>query len=219
MPAGSGRDSSRKSPRIIPAVREVGTPGGRDFAELARRLSHRTPTDHLPGERPRAAVALVLAPGPDSILLIRRAERDGDVWSGHVALPGGRAGPEDPDLEATAERETFEEVGVVLSPGTLLGRLDDLAPSSPVLPPIVVRPFVFRLARQEKLIPNREVAAAKWIPLDDFLGPGILRPTEHQRHGTLVRMVGYHLEIGVVWGLTERILTSFLQIATSEPRV
>lgn len=157
----------------------------------------------------------MLAPDPDAILLIRRAERDGDVWSGHVALPGGRAAPPDRDLQATAERETFEEVGVVLPGGSLLGRLDDLAPSSPVLPPIVVRPFVFRIPRQEALVPNREVAAASWIPLEEFHGPDVLRPTEHHRHGTLVRMPGYHLDFGVVWGLTERILSSFFAIAIS----
>jgi len=158
-------------------------------------------------------VALVLAPDPDSILLIRRAERDGDVWSGHVAFPGGRAGPGDRDLQMTAERETLEEVGVRLGQGTLIGRLDDLAPSTAVLPPIVVRPFVFRILHHAELVPNREVAAAIWVPLRDLLSPGVRRPTEHARHGTLVRMAGYHLPIGVVWGLTERILTSFLDVS------
>ncbi len=150
------------------------------------------------------------------MLLIRRAERDGDVWSGHVALPGGRAGPGDRDLQATAERETSEEVGLLLPAGSMLGRLDDLAPSSPILPPIVVRPFVFAISRRETLVPNREVAAAAWVPIADLVRPGVHGPTEHARHGTLVRMAGYHLGIGVVWGLTERILTSFLQIAAPD---
>ncbi len=207
--------SFRSGRRIIPAASEAGTSGDRDFIELARRLSRHTPKDQPPGQRPRAAVALVLAPDPEAILLIRRAERDGDVWSGHVALPGGRAAPADPDLRATAARETFEEVGIVLPAEALIGRLDDLAPSSPVLPPIVVRPFVFRVPRQEALVPNREVAAATWIPLDQFHRPDVLRPTEHHRHGTLVRMPGYHLEFGVVWGLTERILSSFFAIVRS----
>ena len=41
----------------------------------------------------RAAVALVLRPGAGGagdVLLIERAEKDGDPWSGHMALPGGR---------------------------------------------------------------------------------------------------------------------------------
>ena len=157
-------------------------------------------------------MALVLAPHPDSILLIRRAERDGDVWSGHLAFPGGRASPSDPDLGFTAVRETMEEVGVTLEPSSRLGQLDDLAPSSPVLPPILVRPFVFAIPEQVTLSPNREVAAAFWLPLSEFTRPEVLRPTEHRRHGTLVRMAGYHLQEGVVWGMTERILTPFLEL-------
>lgn len=182
------------------------------FARLRDVLAGRVPRTEEWNTRPRAAVALVLAPHPDSILLIRRAERDGDVWSGHLAFPGGRAAPDDPDLQSTAVRETREEVGVALDARDLFGQLDDLAPSSPVLPPILVRPFVFAVPEQVTLSPNREVAAAFWLPLAELTRPDVLRPTEHRRHGTLVRMAGYHLAQGVVWGMTERILTPFLEL-------
>jgi hypothetical protein len=109
-------------------------------------------------------------------------------------------------------RETREEVGVSLEDSDRLGQLDDLAPSSPVLPPILVRPFVFALPQMVTLSPNREVAAAFWLPLSELTRPGVLRPTEHHRHGTLVRSAGYHLDQGVVWGITERILTPFLEL-------
>ena len=92
-----------------------------------------------------AAVAVVLAPDPDAILLIRRAERTGDPWSGHIALPGGRREPADPDLVATAIRETGEEVGIALEPERPGGSLRDVVPRTPALPPIAVRPFVFIL--------------------------------------------------------------------------
>lgn len=180
--------------------------------KLREALARRVPRVDQWNTRPRAAVALVLAPDPDSILLIRRAERDGDVWSGHLAFPGGRASPDDPDLLVTAIRETREEVGVLLDSADRLGQLDDLAPTSPVLPPILVRPFVFAIPGQVTLSPNREVADAFWLPLSELTRPDVLRPTEHRRHGTLVRMAGYHLEQGTVWGMTERILTPFLDL-------
>jgi len=68
-----------------------------------------------PDARP-AAVALVLLDGPQGIeiLLIKRAERADDPWSGQIALPGGRYDVGDRDLEATAVRETREETGVDL---------------------------------------------------------------------------------------------------------
>src|SRR4029079_18019039 len=71
-----------------------------------------------------AAVALVLAGGPElSLCLIRRSEREDDPWSGHMALPGGRASLNDPHPEAVAERETLEEVGLAIGESHRLGAL------------------------------------------------------------------------------------------------
>src|SRR5215218_7778746 len=103
----------------------------------------------------QAAVALALREalnGELELLLIKRADYAGDPWSGQVALPGGRHEPGDPTLEATAVRETFEETGVDLAAhGAPLGTLDEIYPRTPVLPPIVVRPHVFAIARPVEL--------------------------------------------------------------------
>ena len=94
-------------------------------------------------------MSIVLAPEPDSILLIRRAERTGDPWGGHMALPEAGGGGRRSDLLATVIRETDEEVGIPLAREHLAGTLDDVVPRTPVLPPMVVRPFAFSLpARQ-----------------------------------------------------------------------
>ncbi len=53
--------------------------------------------------------------GDPEILFIKRAERKGDRWTSHVALPGGRRDPKDEDDRAAAVRETFEEVGIELT--------------------------------------------------------------------------------------------------------
>lgn len=55
--------------------------------------------------------------GEPEALFIKRAARKGDRWQGHVALPGGRRDPEDADDQATAVRETAEEVGIDLGEG------------------------------------------------------------------------------------------------------
>ena len=179
---------------------------------LIERLAARTPTEELLLDRPKAAVAVILSPDPDSILLIRRAEREGDRWSGQIAFPGGRWSPGDADLAATARRETREEVGLDLEAEPVLATLDDLAPRTPVLPPIVVRPYVFAVRAPSPLRPNSEVAGAWWVPLDTLLEPDLLRPMEYERYGTLVRGSGYHLEHGILWGMTERILTPLLDL-------
>jgi len=60
--------------------------------------------------RPRAAVAVVLRDGEArgaEVLLIERARHEGDPWSGHMAFPGGRVEPVDPDSRAAAKARTL----------------------------------------------------------------------------------------------------------------
>ena len=69
----------------------------------------------VPGTR-EAAVAAILRPGPQpEMLFILRASKDGDPWSGHMAFPGGHRESSDASLRATAERETWEEIGLDLT--------------------------------------------------------------------------------------------------------
>ena len=155
-------------------------------------------------------MAVILSPDPDSILLIRRAERAGDPWSGHMALPGGRQEPVDPDLMTTAIRETFEEVGLALRPSQLAGSLDDVVPRTPVLPPIAVRPYVFLLDRRPELVLNPEVAAADWVPLDLLLHPETYHTVRFEIRGENREFPAYRVQEAVVWGMTERILSGLL---------
>ena len=163
-----------------------------------------------------AAVAVILAPDPDGVLLIRRAERDGDPWSGHFGLPGGRRDPGDPDLLATSLRETVEEVGYVLTQDALLGHLDDVWPRSPLPRRIVVRPYVFAISERPHPILSDEVAETFWVPLAELAAPGVYRDTIIRLRGESRPFPAYHLQQGIIWGLTERILTQLLAHATPD---
>lgn len=160
----------------------------------------------------QAAVALVVAPDPLSILFIRRAVRAGDPWSGQMALPGGRASPGDADLKETAMRETREEVAIALGGGRYLGQLDDVAPRTPDLPPLMVRPFVFVLPRRVSPRPcSQEVEQALWLPVADFVRPGVYRAVSLTIKGTVRVFPGYRVGSDTVWGMTERIITSLFR--------
>jgi 8-oxo-dGTP pyrophosphatase MutT (NUDIX family) len=186
-------------------------------AILGGRQAHEEPDE--PGLR-WAAVALVLRGTtlPDSeLLFIRRAEREGDPWSGHVAFPGGRFDATDASLEQTARRETAEELSLDLhTSATLIGVLDDLRPRSGALPPIVVRPFVFALHRDVALIPNHEVHSTFWMPIAALRDPATLSEYAFERGGARLRFPAYRSGDDVVWGMTERIVTQLLTVAASE---
>ena len=127
-----------------------------------------------------------------------------------MALPGGRRDPADGDLVTTAIRETAEEVGLVLPRSSLLGPLEDVIPRTPVLPPIAVRPFVFTLPDRPTIALNPEVAAARWVPLEDLLHPPTYHPVTIRIRGEDREMPAYELEDGIVWGMTERVVTTLL---------
>jgi 8-oxo-dGTP pyrophosphatase MutT (NUDIX family) len=157
-----------------------------------------------------AAVAIIIAPDPDSILLIRRAERAGDPWSGHMALPGGRREPGDLDLLATAIRETSEEVGIQLSSEQLVGTLEDVVPRTPVLPPVAVRPYVFLSRLRPPILLNSEVTSTSWVPLTHLFRPDTHHTVRLDVAGQSRLVQAFELPDGIVWGMTERILSALL---------
>ena len=164
-----------------------------------------------------AAVAVILHDGDDGLeaLFIRRAVRAGDTWSGQIAFPGGRRDPGDADLRATAIRETMEEVGVDLSGAERLGVLDDLYPRTPVLPPVVVRPFVFALTARPAIVINAEVQDAFWVSFGALQAPGVSGSITVDHPGIPPRVLpAYRLGNHTIWGMSERILTPLISLVS-----
>ena len=183
-----------------------------DYSELKKRLAARAPRRVEEAGIAESAVALILAPGKLGLeaLLIRRAERAGDPWSGHIALPGGRREPGDEDRLATARRETKEEVGLALPPSALLGALDDETPGAP-RPPLVIRPYAFGLETRPATSLSDEVADVIWLPLAEL--PGREGKASVPIRGVPVEVPCFNRGGAVIWGLTYRILNGFLKLA------
>ena len=169
-------------------------------------------------EARRAAVAVLIRDRDGSLemLLIKRAEYESDPWSGHVALPGGRMEAGDASLADTAARETFEEIGIdIRASGVLLGTLDEVHPRTPVLPPVVVQPFVVAVDSAVQPQPSVEVAEVFWVPLERLRAAGAWRETDIRIRGIDRTVMSYRHDTHVVWGLTERVLKSLLQLLES----
>jgi 8-oxo-dGTP pyrophosphatase MutT (NUDIX family) len=176
-------------------------------ARVAKNLvSHEPPAT---GSRFAAVSIIVRDPKSPSVLLIKRAKRKGDPWSGQIAFPGGKTQSGDATPRDTAIRETMEEVGIDLSRGaeflgygaaakTHTGNMD-------------VVPAVFMLREAADVRPNEEVASYRWVDLDDFLATKSQSTYQLSYDGKTFPMPAYAIGGYIVWGLTYRILSSVLE--------
>ena len=173
-------------------------------------------TEQAGAKEPHAAVAIILRSGQEGpeVLLIQRATREGDPWSGQMAFPGGRSESQDNGLHETAVRETAEEVGDRLAESMeLLGRLDDLeAIARGRKTGLTISPFVYWLDKDVSLAPSpAEVAEVFWTPVTPLLR-GDADSTHLYRHnGVPMRLPAYLVQGKSVWGLTYKMLAGFLE--------
>ena len=104
---------------------------------LTQRVPVIVPPDPI---RRQAAVLLPLfRNATDYHLLFTKRTETVRQHKGQVSFPGGSFEPADGDLQTTALRESYEEVGIQPEHVTILGRLDDLATFSTSF---TISPFV-----------------------------------------------------------------------------
>jgi 8-oxo-dGTP pyrophosphatase MutT (NUDIX family) len=184
---------------------------------------------HKPGKarlrrlKTRSAVAMILQvrDGELQILMIKRAERVGDPWSGHMAFPGGRMDKSDANGYAVAVRETAEEVGLSLGPeDECIGRLSELnAKPQRGSFGMAVSPFVFRLDREVIFTPNYEVAEVVWVPLEFLTDEDNREEMIWKYKGAKIPVPCYMYEGRCIWGLSLMMLDELLDlVAGRKPR-
>ena len=163
----------------------------------------------------QAAVAMILKPDllleELTMLLIKRKVRSDDLWSGHIAFPGGHQAVTDDGTLSTAVREVFEETNIDLRSCSIVGMLDEVIPQT--LGSVKVTPFVAIAPRSiEVKINEREVSEFFWIPISFFHNTENLKPYEITRLGQTRRFSAYYYrENYVIWGMTERMIEDFIQ--------
>lgn len=195
-----------------------------ELAPLVVHLQrHRARRNPLRRRLKRAAVAALLRDSRQGaeVLVVERAHRPGDPWSGDMALPGGRIeAVDDASASRAACRETAEEIGVAIDRSLGIGRLSDqLTLDHRRRRPMVVSPFVYRWPRGAEITPNAEIVGWHWIPLawlDEPANRG--RFTWHVR-GIPKSMPYYDCGDGRrLWGLTLLMLDELRRLGSGSHR-
>jgi 8-oxo-dGTP pyrophosphatase MutT (NUDIX family) len=184
-----------------------------DWLEHLRGLSA-AGFDEPVEDGPQAAVAMLLrfAERQPHVLLMRRAERPDDPWSGHISLPGGRAEPVDADLRETAVRETREEVGIALheeaEPICRLPRRQARARGGKL--GLQVTPFVFVTHGDPAMDLGPEATEAFWLPLGAAARGELADEMPYESEGQRWRLPAWSYGGHRVWGMTHGMLSHLL---------
>lgn len=139
------------------------------------------------------------------LLLILRNTTPG-VHSGQMGFPGGRVeAQDDNNLEMTALRETYEEIGVLPSNINIVRKL-----TKTYIPPsnFWVHPYL-GLAKNTPKFRRQESEVKEIVPIKlvDFLNEeNIIKETLSTSYGDFVEVPAFSLNSKIVWGATAMML-------------
>lgn len=152
-------------------------------------------------------------------VLLMLFEREGEPWlvftkrthhvqhhKGEISFPGGARDSDDPDLRATAIRETVEELGVDPAGIRIVGELDDVPT---FLTGYLVTPFVAVIPEQHSYVPSgHEIEEVIELPVAELAAVG--REEVLTRRGRPFATHVFEARGHTIWGLTGGILRQFL---------
>jgi len=167
-------------------------------------------------EHPPFSHAAVLVPlfqkGEDCHLLFTKRSEEVKYHKGEISFPGGVVDEGDSELEETALREAFEEIGLKENDVQIIGVLDDIVTITEfIVTPIVgLFPYPYPLKISEV-----EIAELIEVPLSFLLDEKCFGEREIIRGNQMEVVYAYQYEKHIIWGATARILKQFLDLISS----
>ena len=164
----------------------------------------------------RAAVLVPLyKKGEDCHLLFTKRTDKVKYHKGEISFPGGVFDEEDSELEKTAIREAFEEVGLKEKDVQIIGVLDDIV----TVTEFIITPFVglFPYPYPFK-VSEIEIAELIEVPLSFFLREDAYSEKVIFRIDQEELVDSFQYGNHIIWGATARILKQFLDLISSSKR-
>ncbi len=179
------------------------------FATIRERLANHKPLSIDCDPSIRAATAILLFERDNDVMCVLTKRTDTVRYhKGEVSFPGGMFESGDRDLEHTALREAYEEIGVMAGDVEVIGRLDD----SRTLTGFVISPFVGIIKYPCTFATNpEEVAYLIFLPYSHLINSGpVMDRAEHKGEVWMVPAINYNGDR--IWGATCRILLQLRDI-------
>lgn len=190
--------------------------------EVIDRLSVVTaPPEPQPSKRAAVAISLRSGASGPEILMIQRAVREGDPWSGHMGFPGGRKDASDASDVACAKRETLEEIGFDLDAhGHLICQLSDVNTGWRAdRPEMLVAPFIFNVNNTPAFELNHEVDDTLWVPLSFLLNDENRGRHQWDWRGEVLESDAFTYQGRLIWGLSLMMIDELLDIIADRENV
>ncbi|MGJ8760813.1 MAG: NUDIX hydrolase [Polaribacter sp.] len=181
--------------------------------KLAPKIRLKYDADKITANNPRKAAVLALfypnLKNETCFLLTQRASYKG-IHSAQISFPGGKKDIEDENLEKTALRETFEEVGVTEASIEIIRELTDV-----YIPPsnFLATPFLGYANQQPNFNLNYEVEQTIEVLLRDLLSETNLMAIKmNTSYMEDVEVPCFKLDGYIVWGATAMMLSEIKEL-------
>lgn len=181
--------------------------------KMAPELRLKYDKDKIEANNPRKAAVLALFyPNKNdetTLLLTKRASYKG-THSAQISFPGGKTEKSDKNLQETALREAFEEVGVMPKSTEIIRELTDV-----YIPPsnFLATPFIAYSIQRPNFIKNHEVAEIIEISLHDLLNDNHLTTvnlsTSYMKN---IDVPCFKINNHIIWGATGMILSEIKEL-------
>ena len=181
--------------------------------KMAPELRLKYDSDKIKASNPRKAAVLALFYSNEDnktcFLLTQRASYKG-THSAQISFPGGKIDKTDVNLEKTALRETFEEVGIVESTVNVIRELTDV-----YIPPsnFLATPFIGFADKRPDFDLNYEVDQIIEVLVSDLLNDKNKTSVNmNTSYMTDVKVPCFKLNDYVVWGATAMMLSEIKEL-------